>query len=94
MTVIVSLSGSETLVQFVAWLPEGKFLLFRKGPGVARETFRIPVEGGTPAKYGAEWSGGPPTINPDGRQVAFQRGQPKFEVWALENFLSGLQAKQ
>lgn len=83
-------SGPETLGRFVGWLPDGKFLLFRKGPGVARETWRIPVEGGAPAKYGAEWTVGPPTINPDGRQVAFPMGERKLEIWAMENFLPAL----
>jgi hypothetical protein len=80
-------SGPETLGAFVGWLPDGKFLIFRKGPSAARETWRIPVEGGAPAKYGAEWTVGPATINPDGRQVAFPMGVRTLEIWAMENFL-------
>src|SRR5439155_3016298 len=86
----LSQSGPETLGAFVGWLPDGKFLLFRKGPASARETWRIPVEGGAPAKYGAEWTVGPATINPDGRQVAFPKGVRKLEIWATENFLPAL----
>ena len=84
-------SGPETLGAFVGWLPDGKFLLFRKGPNGARETWRIPVEGGAPAKYGAEWTaGGPATIHPDGLRVAFPMGVRKLEIWAMENFLPAL----
>jgi Tol biopolymer transport system component len=87
---LLRVSAPETLGEFVKWLPDGKSLLFRKGPEEGpggRATFRIPVEGGTPVKYGAEWTPGPFSIRSDGRQVAFMTGQPKFEIWALENFL-------
>jgi hypothetical protein len=77
---------------YVAWLPDGKSLLFRKGPSNARETFRISVEGGTPVNYGAEWTSAPSTIHPDGRQVAFPAGERKIEIWAMENFLPTLTA--
>lgn len=81
-------SGPEQLGVFVAWTPDGKYVIFRKGaPPATREPFRIPAEGGTAVKYGAEWSAGPPSINPDGRQVAFPMGEHKIEIWALENFL-------
>ena len=97
----LSQSGTETLGVFVAWSPDYKFVLFRKGSSDARETFRIPVEGGTPVKFGAEWTVGSPTINPDGRHVAFPMGGAsgsgrnpvsKAEIWALENFLPSLMA--
>jgi len=91
---IFSGSGPETLGVFVAWSPDGKFLLFRKGPASARETFRIPVQGGAAVKYGAEWTVGPPTIHPDGRQVAFPAGERRIEIWAMENFLPTLKASK
>jgi len=84
---LLRVSAPESLGNFVSWLPDGRSLLFRKGPGDARETFRISVEGGAPTKYGAEWAVGPPSIRSDGRQVAFMTGQLKFEIWVLENFL-------
>jgi Tol biopolymer transport system component len=81
-------SGPEQLGVFVAWTPDGKYVIFRKGgPPATRETFRIPAEGGAATKYGAEWTPGPFSINPDGRQVAFPMGEHKIEIWALENFL-------
>ena len=80
--------GSESLGGGLWWSPDGKFILFRKGPNAMRETFRIPAEGGTAVKYGAEYSAqGPPAMHPDGRQVAFPMGQHRIEIWAMENFL-------
>ena len=86
------------------WSPGGKYVFFRKGASPAtRETFRIPVSGGTPAKFGAEWTVGPPTINSDGRQVAFAMSRSsgsgpnpmsKVEIWVLENFLPALTSKK
>ena len=99
----LSQSGLEPLGVFVAWSPDNKFLLFRKGPSSARETFRIPVAGGIPARFGAEWTVRPPAINPDGRQVAFAMSKSsgsgpnpasKVEIWALENFLPTLTTKK
>jgi Tol biopolymer transport system component len=86
-------AGKESLGVFAAWSPEGKYVIFRKGPAGGRETYRIPAEGGAAVKYGAEWSVGPPAINPDGRQVAFPMGQHKIEIWAMENFLPALASK-
>jgi Tol biopolymer transport system component len=87
-------SGPETLGAFVGWLPDGKSLLFRKGPRVARETFRIPAEGGAPVKYGEEWTLRASATNPaDGRQVAFAMGEYQLEIWAMENFLPALASK-
>ena len=50
--------------------------------------WRIPLEGGEPLKIGLSR----PRMkilrmNPDGRTIAFQAGEPKTEVWVLENFL-------
>ena len=89
-----SSSGPESLGIFVAWSPDGKYVIFRKGPAVARETFRIQAEGGNAVKYGAEWSVGPPSINPNRRDVAFPLGEPKIEIWAMENFLPRQTAKK
>jgi Tol biopolymer transport system component len=80
-------SGPESIGLFVTWLPDGQHMIFRKGPAGARETFRISAEGGAAVRYGAEWTVGPPAINPDGRQVAFPLGDHKIEIWAMENFL-------
>ena len=87
-------SGPESMGVFATWSPDGKYVIFRKGPAAARETFRIPAEGGTAVKYGGEWSVGPPSINPNGRDVAFPMGQHKIEIWAMENFLPSLAAKK
>ncbi len=80
-------SGADSLGAFVAWLPDAKSIIFRKGPAVARGMFRIPADGGNAVKYGAEWSLGQPVMNPNGRDVAFAMGQHTIEVWAMDNFL-------
>jgi hypothetical protein len=97
-------AGPESLGPFVGWLPDGKSVIFRKGPASndalvradrlanARETFRIPIDGGTPVKYGADWSAGPPSISPNGRDVAFPMGRHRIEVWVMENFLPATKA--
>jgi Tol biopolymer transport system component len=80
-------SGPDSIGAFTTWSPDGKYVIFRKGPAAARETYRIPADGGTAVRYGAEWSVGPPSINPNGRDVAFPMGQHRIEIWAMENFL-------
>ena len=90
-----SSSGPESLGVGLWWSPDNKFVLFRKGPGVARETFRISAEGGTAIKYAAEYSAqGAPAMHPDGRQVAFPMGQHRIEIWAMENFLPNANARR
>jgi Tol biopolymer transport system component len=62
--------------------------------GQEREIVRRGAGGGTAVKYGAEWSVGPPSINPNGKDVAFPMGQHKIEIWEIENFLPSLAAKK
>ena len=92
-------SAPESLIgSFVAWAPDGKSLLFMKdkGNGAPRELWRIAADGGAPRKVGlnVDWApslgipgGVSASFHPDGRQVAFVMGEPKLEIWALENFL-------
>jgi Tol biopolymer transport system component len=91
-------SPAEWLGAFVAWSPDGKSLLFRKFiEGSTRGALsRIPVEGGVPRELGFHLEvGRSPHIHPDGRQVAFTTiGDPKYEVWTLENLLSALNMKK
>jgi hypothetical protein len=43
---------------------------------------------GAPRQIDLNGALGPnPSIHPDGRQFAFVMGEPKLEIWALENFL-------
>jgi Tol biopolymer transport system component len=83
-----SYSSPDQLGVWVEWTPDGRFVIFRKGDQtVGRETYRIPLQGGMPVKYGNEWTPGPHSINPDGRRVAFPLGEHRIEIWAMENFL-------
>lgn len=80
-----SASGSGQLGGWVEWSPDGRYLIFRKGS--PRENYRVPVEGGAAVKYAGEWMTGPSSTSPDGRQVAFGRGEHRIEIWAMENLL-------
>jgi Tol biopolymer transport system component len=88
---LLRVAEPETLGGFVAWSPDGKSLLFRKfvAGATRRDIWRISAEGGTPHEVGLnEGIGRSPSIHPDGHQVAYTTiGQPKHEIWALENFL-------
>ena len=90
----ITSTSTERLGTFVQWSPDGKYIYFRKGPNNDRETHRISANGGPAVKFGTEWTGRPPAIHPDGKQVAFSIGEAKVEIWALENLLSGLTAKK
>jgi Tol biopolymer transport system component len=87
---LLRVSNTESLGNFVAWTPDSRSLLFRKFPSgsTRREPWRISVEGGAPRQIDLNGALGPnPSIHPDGHQFAFVMGEPKLEIWALENFL-------
>ena len=91
--------GEEGSVSGLEWARDGRYLLLSIGEdsgesfGVTPELWRIPAEGGEPEKVGLrthEWA--TVAIHPDGRQIAFTAGEPKREVWVMENFLPPLEA--
>jgi len=92
--------GEEGSVSGVEWARDGGHLVFTIGDsgmafGVAPELWRIPVEGGPREKVGLATQGWATlAIHPDGRQIAFTAGEPKQEVWVMENFLPPLEAVQ
>ena len=86
-----SLSGLE-------WAGDGEHLLFSIGrtplgsSNVTPGLWRIPAAGGEPQKIGlATQDRTTLAIHPDGRQIAFTAGEPKQEVWVMENFLPPLE---
>jgi Tol biopolymer transport system component len=81
------------------WSPDGKFLLVNKlipdenRSELRRDPWRVSIEGGAPRKIELNGARGM-QIHPDGRQAAFSMGEPKQEVWAMDNFLPLLQASK
>ena len=80
-------------LRVVGWTPDGREVLFTRDSLVAKKpstvVWRIPAEGGEPQKLDL----GINVIHnirfhPDGQRIAFDSGQPKAEVWVMENFLS------
>src|SRR5207253_2581322 len=82
------------------WTPDGQSVIASKvGPegfGAAIELWRFPIAGGAPQKIDLKGASprGDFSIHPDGHRIAFTSGDRPREVWAIENFLPLLQAKQ
>ena len=84
-------------IQFVAWLPENRGLLFtriRTDSSLAPEARRTPTLWSIDLRTGAVRSLSismngfrDPAVSPDGRRLAFTAGWPSREPWVLENFL-------
>lgn len=77
------------------WSSDSKFMVFEKtnmrDPNQF-EIWSIPAEGGTAHKIELkEAESGSLHIHPDGRRVAFTMGEPKMEIWVMENLLPQLQ---
>ncbi len=78
-------------------MPDGRHLLFSKGPRGNMELWRIPVDGGEPEKLGlamARLGLFGLSVHPDGQRIAFSAGAagpPTSEVWVMENFLPKLE---
>jgi hypothetical protein len=89
------LYGAETEeIRTLAWMPDGRHLLFGKGKGTitrkeATEVWRIPSNGGEPQRVGLAMDGLLRlSIHPGGRRLAFTGGASELEVWAMENLFS------
>ena len=85
-------------IMSLAWMPDGRHLLFTKGRYPKLEMWRISAEGGEPQKLGLAMDSlglFGLSVHPDGRRVAFHATiGDKFtaEVWVMENFLPELKA--
>ncbi len=78
----------------LTWTPDDRYLVFGKEvrPGEPRpeiELWRVPATGGEPQKLDlpALKNLENVRIHPDGRRIVFVAGEPKGEVWVMENFL-------
>ena len=91
-------SGTEINWQW-QWLPDGAGVMVIVGPtarnSATPELWMVPMEG-QPRRLNVDMSsweeGGHFRLSPDGRHAAFvaAAGNPGAEVWALENFLPGV----
>jgi len=67
------------------WAPDGNHLLYSWN----NELWTIPATGGDARKLElpstTPWSASI-SVHPDGRRIAFTTGEPKDEVWVMENF--------
>lgn len=76
----------------LAWMPDGKSLLFVTAPGATKGTpmslFRIPVSGGQPEKLFEAETIFQVRVHPDGSQVALDTRSYKMETRAVDNLFS------
>jgi Tol biopolymer transport system component len=82
--------GRSVLASGLSWAPDGRHLIVNAEGKSGRELLIVPTDG-TPARRLEGEFRHPPTgevaVHPGGRHIAFQNGEYKAEVWALENFL-------
>ena len=73
----------------LAWIGDGRYILFGKLQDRQHELWSVPVEGGEPKKLLAMADGlSNLAAHPDGRRIAFTGGgRHMSEVWVMENFL-------
>ena len=86
--------GRPVLATAVSWAPDGRHLVVNAQGKDGREILLVPTDGSRARKLEGELrpSMGAVTVHPSGREIAFQNGEYKAEVWALENFLPAVSA--
>jgi len=91
--------GEEGSLSGVEWSRDGGHVLASIGDsgdsfGVTPELWRIPAEGGQRHKVGLATQGWATlAVHPDGRRIAFTAGEPKQELWVMENLLPPIAPK-
>ncbi len=89
--------GEKLLV--VGWTPQGGEVLFIRNPQNARKPaaylWAVAAQGGEPRKLELGMNVlDNIRFHPDGRQVAFDSGQSRAEIWVLKNFLPEVEVAQ
>lgn len=82
--------GLPVLAGGLSWAPDGRHLLVNAQAKGVRQLMIVPTDGGPARNLEGEFRHPPlgaVAIHPSGRQIAFQNGEYKAEVWMLENFL-------
>ncbi|MGH9788013.1 MAG: hypothetical protein ACRD4U_04855, partial [Candidatus Acidiferrales bacterium] len=79
-------NDEEPPFPFLEWTRDGKYLLFCRNRS---ELWRVPSDGGEPEKLGLTM---PDLrylhIHSDGQTLAFAGGEPRSELWVMENLLA------
>ncbi len=88
---LARVDGPEILM-FQDWMPDGKAVLFtRWNPQAAPmmvSLYRVSIEGGEPESLGFSREAlRDVSVHPDGARITFTAGNPRAEIWALENLL-------
>ncbi|MEK6336860.1 MAG: protein kinase [Acidobacteriota bacterium] len=72
---IVASNGSN--FSWITFSPNGSYVLYCRVESGSYPFYQVPVLGGTPKKVIADDADTPPTFSPDGKRMAFVRGQPQ-----------------
>jgi Tol biopolymer transport system component len=81
----------------ITWTRDSRAVLYAR-PGrledkPVMELWLVPAEGGEARKLGLAMEGlRDLRVHPDGRRIVFGAGQPRAEVWVMENFLPAVKA--
>ena len=93
---LIRVNQPQRLGPVVTWAPDGRGVIVRKFLTESydrSERWLVPLGDGQPRKLLIDGSVvGPIRVHPDGRQIAFNAGEEKWEVWVLEHFLPSLSA--
>jgi Tol biopolymer transport system component len=99
----LGLRDKECVYGPIAWTPDGRYLLFVREdlptglPVIgSSELWRVPAEGGEPQKlmkieslFRKGVMMNPLSLHPDGKRIAFHRGEPRQrDLWVIDNLLT------
>lgn len=95
---LLEVSRPASISLWVSWTPDGRRLLYWQGDGSGDRTrtlWTLDVETAeataTDLKTQHIRDHEGPRVHPDGKRIAFSAGDPKHELWKLENYMSVLQ---
>jgi len=86
---IVTLENHER-VYSVDWMPDGKSIVYIKGPPSKREQrdmWQVSIDDKSPRKIGDMEGMSCLSVHPGGRHIAFSALKRQTEIWVVENFL-------
>jgi len=81
--------GKGELISSVAWMPDGKSLIFARYIDLKKcGLWQISIEGGKPWNLDLEMQRlRSLSIHPDGQRIAFSSAEITSSIWTMENFL-------
>jgi Tol biopolymer transport system component len=74
------------------WMADSQAILLKATVAGMPEVWRVPIDGSAPRKLDIA-VGGQFKLSPDGRQLVYNVGEEKNEVWAVENVLAVIAGK-